>query len=81
MDQNSTCQAIHLAAKRPTRPYFRGLQEQKQPVLRPSDIPAAKPPNIAWLSLERQTLFILLAALASVLMFFRALLWQMNTPP
>jgi hypothetical protein len=38
-------------------------------------------PNIEWLSLNGQTLLLLMASLISVGLFFRALLCQMNTPP
>jgi hypothetical protein len=38
-------------------------------------------PSIAWLSLNGQTLFLLLASLAGVAFFFRALICQMNNPP
>ncbi|MEX1828209.1 hypothetical protein [Luteibacter sp. CQ10] len=38
-------------------------------------------PDIGWLSLETQTLFLLLAALASVGMYFLALMNQMSGPP
>jgi hypothetical protein len=38
-------------------------------------------PDIGWLSLNAQTFFLLLASLASVALFFRALICQMNDPP
>jgi hypothetical protein len=38
-------------------------------------------PNIGWLSLNGQTLFLLSASLTSVALFFRALICQMNNPP
>lgn len=38
-------------------------------------------PDISWLWLSEQTLFVLVAALAGVSMFFGALLQQMNKPP
>ncbi len=38
-------------------------------------------PDIRWLSLEAQTCFLLVAALAGVLLFFRALMNQMSGPP
>jgi len=38
-------------------------------------------PNIDWLSLNGQTLFILTASLIGVGLFFRALICQMNNPP
>jgi hypothetical protein len=49
------------------------------PVLVP--IVAAGLPNITWLSLGWQTLFLLVASIVGVGLFFRALLCQMNTPP
>lgn len=38
-------------------------------------------PNIEWLSLNGQTLFLLLASLIGVALFFRALISQTNAPP
>lgn len=38
-------------------------------------------PDIRWLSLEAQTLFLLLASLGSVGLYFRALIMQMSGPP
>jgi hypothetical protein len=38
-------------------------------------------PDITWLPLEGQTLFVLTSSLISVGLFFRALLCQMNNPP
>lgn len=38
-------------------------------------------PDITWLSLDGQTLFVLLASLLAVVLYFMALLAQMNAPP